>query len=258
MMERNPREALENNVFGLLRFMDVAKTYQCDTFILISSDKAVNPSSVMGATKRIGELILASFSDRQMKCVSVRFGNVLGSQGSVVPVFQKQLAEKQRITVTHPEITRFFMTIREAVSLVLQAAAIGDQGDILVLDMGEPIRIVDLAKTLIRLSGKSEKDVEIAFTGLRPGEKLYEELFYADEEILETSYKKIKRTAGTILTWSELKSALEHLRTSMYAISDDEVRLQMQGIIPEYLCPPRKIFAMAARAGAAEAMASGD
>src|SRR5262249_35926706 len=181
LMEHNAREALQNNVFGLLRLLDVANTAQCQSFILISSDKAVNPSSIMGCTKRICELIMASFPSAQMRCVSVRFGNVLGSQGSVVPVFQKQLVEKQRITVTHPEITRFFMTIQEAVSLVLQAGAIGVDGDILVLDMGEPVRIVDLARTLIRLSGKTEKEVEIAFTGLRPGEKLYEELFYADE-----------------------------------------------------------------------------
>jgi len=169
-----------------------------------------------------------------MRCVSVRFGNVLGSQGSVVPVFQKQIAEKQCLTVTHPEITRFFMTISEAVSLVLQASAIGRHGDTLVLDMGEPVRIVDLARTLIRLSGKTEKDVEIIFTGLRPGEKLYEELFYEDEQIFATSCDKIKRTAGMILSWPELKSRLDDLYATIYTSGDDELRAKIQNIVPEY------------------------
>lgn len=237
LMEQNPREALQNNVFGLLRLMEVAKMAQCESFVLISSDKAVNPSSVMGCTKRIGELILASFPSVQMKCVSVRFGNVLGSQGSVVPIFQKQLQEDQSITVTHPEITRFFMTIREAVSLVLQGAALGGHGDILVLDMGEPVRIVDLARTLIRLSGKAESDIEIVFTGLRPGEKLYEELFYADEVTHDTTCEKIKRTCGTILSWAELKSRLDGLRAMMFSVSDAELRLNIQLVVPQYRSP---------------------
>ncbi|MFL6436209.1 MAG: SDR family NAD(P)-dependent oxidoreductase [Terriglobales bacterium] len=258
MMERNPREALENNVFGLLRFMEVATTHQCHTFVLISSDKAVNPSSVMGSTKRIGELIVGSLPEVRMRCVSVRFGNVLGSQGSVIPVFQKQLAEKQRITVTHPEISRFFMTIREAVSLVLQAPALGNHGDVLVLDMGEPVRIVDLARTLIRLSGKNEKDVKIAFTGLRPGEKLYEELFYANEQVSDTTCEKIKRTSAAVMTWSELKSRLDMLHTTMYGVSDDEVRRQIQGIVREYFCPRWENVALSARGDAAAAMAAGD
>jgi FlaA1/EpsC-like NDP-sugar epimerase len=191
----------------------------------------------MGCTKRIGELILAAFPSEEMKCVSVRFGNVLGSQGSVVPVFQKQLVEKRRITVTHPEITRFFMTIREAVSLVLQAGAIGEQGDVLVLDMGEPVRIVDLARTLIRLHGKTEKDVQIDFTGLRPGEKLYEELFYVDEQVLNTPCDKIKRTCGTVWTWPELKAGLDELRGCVYDISEHELRVKLKNIVPEYVCP---------------------
>jgi FlaA1/EpsC-like NDP-sugar epimerase len=234
LMEQNPRVALENNVFGLTRFLDVAQTLHCEAFVLISSDKAVNPTNVMGCTKRLGELILASRKNGNMRCVSVRFGNVLGSQGSVVPVFQKQIAEKQCLTVTHPEIARFFMTISEAVSLVLQASAIGRHGDTLVLDMGEPVRIVDLARTLIRLSGKTEKDVEIIFTGLRPGEKLYEELFYEDEQIFATSCDKIKRTAGMILSWPELKSRLDDLYATIYTSGDDELRAKIQNIVPEY------------------------
>lgn len=234
LMEQNPRVALENNVFGLTRFLDLAQSLGCEAFVLISSDKAVNPTNVMGCTKRLGELILASRKNGDMRCVSVRFGNVLGSQGSVVPVFQKQIAEKQCLTVTHPDISRFFMTISEAVSLVLQASAIGRHRDILVLDMGEPIRIVDLARTLIRLSGKTERDVEISFTGLRPGEKLYEELFYEDEQVLKTSCDKIKRTSGAILSWPELKAGLDDLRATIYTTDDDEMRAKIQNIVPEY------------------------
>jgi FlaA1/EpsC-like NDP-sugar epimerase len=237
LMEQNPREALKNNVFGLLTFLDVAKAADCEKFILISSDKAVNPTSIMGCTKRIGELILASCPSKDMKCASVRFRNVLGSLGSVVPVFQRQLLENRRITVTHPEITRFFITIPMAVSLVLRAGAIGEHGDVLVLDMGEPVRIVDLARTLIRLYGKSEKDVEIEFTGLRPGEKLYEELFYADEQVLDTVCDKIKRSYGTVLAWPQLKDGLEKIRETMYGISDAELRLRIKKIVPEYVCP---------------------
>lgn len=237
LMEQNPREALKNNVFGLLTLLDVANAADCENFVLISSDKAVNPSSIMGCTKRIGELILASFPSKNMKCASVRFGNVLGSQGSVLPVFQRQLLENRRITVTHPEITRFFITIGQAVSLVLQAGAIGEHGDVLVLDMGEPVRIVDLARTLIRLHGKREKDVEIQFTGLRPGEKLYEELFYAHEQVHETACDKIKRSFGTVLAWPELKAGLDEIREAMYRISDAELRARIKKIVPAYVCP---------------------
>jgi FlaA1/EpsC-like NDP-sugar epimerase len=237
LMEHNMREALQNNVFGLLRLLDVANATGCESFVLISTDKAVNPTSIMGCSKRICELIMSSFPSTGMRCVSVRFGNVLGSQGSVVPVFQKQLSEKGQITVTHPEITRFFMTIQEAVALVLQAGAIGCGGDVLVLDMGEPVRIVDLAQTLIRLSGKSDKDVEIVFTGLRPGEKLYEELFYPNEEVLDTTCKKIKRTCVPVTAWAELKSDLESMKHILYSASEHELRLKLQTIVPEYCAP---------------------
>jgi len=234
LMEANPREALQNNVFGLIDFLDIAEQSKCNTFVLISSDKAVSPTNVMGATKRLGELILASRPASPMRCVSVRFGNVLGSQGSVIPVFQRQLAEQRRITVTHPDVARFFMTIREAVSLVLQAFTIGLHRDVLVLDMGEPIRILDLARTLIRLSGKSEHDVEIVFTGLRPGEKLYEELFYRDEQALSTPCEKIKRTSGMVMDWEQLESHLQDLRLRMSSFSDIELRMKIRCIIPEY------------------------
>ena len=153
LTESNVSEALRNNVFGLISMLDAADACHCSSFVLISSDKAVNPSSFMGSTKRLGELILAARPTSNMRCVTVRFGNVLGSQGSVVPLFQQQIRTTRRITVTHPEITRYFMTIPEAVALVLQAFAAGEHRDLLVLDMGKPVQIVDLANTLIKLSG---------------------------------------------------------------------------------------------------------
>jgi len=169
-----------------------------------------------------------------MRCVSVRFGNVLGSNGSVVPVLTQQLRNHEPLTVTHPEIKRFFMTTREAVALVLQAFVIGKHGDILVLDMGEQVKIVDLARTLIRLSGKSERDVEIRFTGLREGEKLSEELFYEHEEVIPTSCEKIKRTKGPLRNWPDLCRQLEELRVSMSVDGAAPVRAKIKEIVPEY------------------------
>ena len=170
-----------------------------------------------------------------MRCVSVRFGNVLGSSGSVIPVLKQQLCNDQPLTVTHPEIKRFFMTPREAVALVLQAFAMGNHGDILVLDMGEPVRILDLARSLIRLSGKSEDDVEIQFMGLREGEKLKEELFYEHEVIVPTTCEKIKRTNGANRDWSELCHQLEELRSSMFINGAEPIRSKIKEIVPEYV-----------------------
>ena len=201
MMETNVHEAVKNNVLGFIGLLNLADEAGCKNFVLISSDKAVNPTNVMGATKRICELIISSRPPNGMRCVSVRFGNVLGSSGSVVPVLEQQLRNRQPLTITHPDIKRFFMITPEAVALVLQAFAIGAHGDILVLDMGEPVRILDLARSLIRLSGKSENDVEIQFTGLRDGEKLNEELFYEHERVTPTSCHKIKRTNGSLKDW---------------------------------------------------------
>ncbi len=234
MMECNVQEAVKNNVLGLLGLLDLADEAGCRNFVLISSDKAVNPTNVMGATKRICELILSSRPPNGMRCVSVRFGNVLGSSGSVIPVLKQQLRNHEPLTVTHPEIKRFFMMTREAVALVLQAFAIGKHGDVLVLDMGEPLRILDLARTLIRLSGKFEHDVEIRFTGLREGEKLSEELFYEHEEAIPTSCEKIKRTSGTLKDWATLCSQLDGLRASMNVDGAAPVRAKMKEIVPEY------------------------
>jgi FlaA1/EpsC-like NDP-sugar epimerase len=234
MMESNVQEAVKNNVFGLVSLLDLASEAGCKSFVLISSDKAVNPTNVMGATKRICELILSSHPANGMRCVSVRFGNVLGSNGSVIPVLQQQLQNHQPLTITHPEIRRFFMITPEAVALVLQAFAIGKHGDILVLDMGESVRILDLARSLVRLSGKSEHDVEIQFTGLREGEKLDEELFYGHEKVVPTSCEKIKRTNGALRNWGELRRQLDELRASMSIDGAAPIRAKIKEIVPEY------------------------
>ena len=234
LMEENLQEALKNNVFGLLSLMDVADKCGCEDFLLISSDKAVCPTSFMGCTKRIGELILAARPSVRMRCLSVRFGNVLGSQGSVIPLFQEQIKTRRRITVTHPEITRYFMTIPEAVSLVLQAFTIGDRGDILVLDMGKPIRILDMAKTLIRLSGVPQDQVKIVFTGLRPGEKLFEDLFYEFERQLNTTAQKVLRTQGPVVSWSGLSAQLAALRAEGLTGVSTRIRAMVKEIVPQY------------------------
>ena len=234
MMESNVQEAVKNNVLGLIGLLDLAAEEGCKSFVLISSDKAVNPTSVMGATKRICELIISSKPLNGMRCVSVRFGNVLGSSGSVIPVLKQQLCSHRPLTITHPDIRRFFMITPEAVALVLQAFAIGNHGDILVLEMGESVRILDLARSLIRLSGKSEHDVEIQFTGLREGEKLKEELFYGHEKVVPTSCEKIKRTNGALRNWTELSRQLDELRASMSIDGAAPIRAKIKEIVPEY------------------------
>ncbi|MCI0408699.1 MAG: polysaccharide biosynthesis protein [Acidobacteria bacterium] len=234
VMEHSPAQAVKNNVFALLELLNVAQESGCESFIMTSSDKAVNPSSIMGATKRIGELVLSSRPAGRMRCVSVRFGNVIGSNGSVVPILREQLRRAQPLTITHPEMRRFFMTIREAVSLVLQAFTIGKQGDILVLEMGEPVRILDLARTLARLAGKSEQDVEIVFTGVRDGEKLSEELFYPTEEVLPTICENIKQTRGQIAGWEDLTRQLEELRNSLNEDGVGPIRKKIGEIVPEF------------------------
>jgi FlaA1/EpsC-like NDP-sugar epimerase len=237
MMESNVQEAVKNNVLGLIGLLNLAAEAGCKGFVLISSDKAVNPTNVMGATKRICELIISSRPPNGMRCVSVRFGNVLGSSGSVIPVLKQQLRDHQPLTITHPEIRRFFMITPEAVALVLQAFAVGEHGDILVLDMGESVRILDLARSLIRLSGKFEHDVQIQFTGLRDGEKLQEELFYSHETVLSTSCAKVKRTSGTLKDWPGLCRQLEELRLSMRVNGAAPIRAKIKELVPEYSLP---------------------
>jgi len=242
LMEENVSAAVQNNVFGLMNLLEVAIEHNCRRFVLISSDKAVNPTSVMGATKRIGELIVAHQPTNGMRCLSVRFGNVLGSNGSVIPTLQRQLRRDEPLTITHPAVKRFFMTTREAVSLVLQASVVGEKGDTLVLDMGEPILIVDLVRTLIKLSGRHEKQVAIQYTGLRPGEKLMEELFYEDEHVHETSFSKIKRARGPARDWNALLEKLEELEGALFISDAETVRSRIRELLPEYRYASSEIY----------------
>ncbi|MGC9293329.1 MAG: polysaccharide biosynthesis protein [Acidobacteriaceae bacterium] len=239
LVEDNVAEATKNNVIALWKLLEIADEAGCERFVLISSDKAVEPSSFMGCTKRIGELLVASRPANTLTSISVRFGNVLGSQGSVVPTFKSQIAQGHAITITHPDMTRFFMAISEAVSLVLQASAIGGNGDIYVLNMGEPIKIVDLAKTLLRLSGKSDAEIPIHYTGLRPGEKLYEKLFYDDERKMPTSIDGLRMARGKSVDWPTLRSQLNQL-AGLLNEGDVTIRQMVKEIVPEYQLPYTK------------------
>ncbi|MBS7007128.1 polysaccharide biosynthesis protein [Anaerostipes sp.] len=223
LMESSPNEAVKNNVFGTFHVAKAADKYKAEKFILISTDKAVNPTNIMGATKRICEMIVQTFGKKsQTEFVAVRFGNVLGSNGSVIPLFKKQIEEGGPVTVTHPDIIRYFMTIPEAVSLVLQAGAYAKGGEIFVLDMGEPVKILDLAINLIKFSGYTPNvDIKIVYTGLRPGEKLYEELLM-DEEGLETTPNKLIKIGKPIeIDEKKLNKYLKILYDTAYGESDN-------------------------------------
>jgi FlaA1/EpsC-like NDP-sugar epimerase len=213
LMETHVFEAIENNVFGTFNVAVAAMDHGVDNFVMISSDKAVRPTNVMGATKRLAELILLGLQNGGTQFVAVRFGNVLGSNGSVIPIFKKQIAAGGPVTVTHPEMRRFFMTIPEACQLVLQASAIGEGGQICVLDMGQPVKIVDLARNLILLSGlKPDHDIAIEFTGMRPGEKLYEELSSLLEDTVPTDHEKIRIFIGNGVPEEDIQTWLSSLR----------------------------------------------
>lgn len=237
VLESRVAEAVRNNVFALDALLQTAEEGGCRAFVLISSDKAVNPSSVMGATKRIGELMLASRPQRGMRCVAVRFGNVLGSSGSVVPILKEQLRRGLPLTITHPESKRFFMTSGEAVSLALEAFAIGRHGEILVLEMGAPVKIVDLARRMIRLGRRDHRPASICFTGLRPGEKLEEELFYPQEVVERTACQKIFRAKGVKPSWQQLREGLETLSDELNSGDSARLRAALRYIVPEYVVP---------------------
>ncbi len=206
MLEGMIRSAMRNNVIGTMVVADAADRSGVATFVLISTDKAVNPTNVMGATKRVAEIYCQNLgSQSETKFITVRFGNVLGSAGSVVPLFRDQIARGGPVTVTHPEVTRFFMTIPEACQLIMQAGVMGRGGEIFVLDMGEPVKISYLAEQMIMLAGKIPgEDIEIGFTGLRPGEKLYEELFHEKEALAGTEHEKILLSGVREVPWPEL------------------------------------------------------
>jgi FlaA1/EpsC-like NDP-sugar epimerase len=239
-MESNVEDAVTNNVLGTRRLVDACVAGGVTHFVLISTDKAVNPVSVMGATKRVAELIVREAARTTGRCyVAVRFGNVLGSRGSVVPYFQKQIAAGGPVTVTHPEMSRYFMTIPEAVQLVLQAAALGQGGELFVLDMGEPVRIVDLARDLIRLSGlEPDRDIEIRFTGLRPGERLTENLFGEQETYNRTKHQKIFVCHDGRELSTPLPSEVQALVEAAEHGSVDEARRLLHQLVPEYCGEP--------------------
>jgi FlaA1/EpsC-like NDP-sugar epimerase len=234
MESENAWQAILNNVKGTHVLATVAQRQGVEKFVLVSTDKAVNPTNVMGASKRLAEMVCQALQQPQgTRFVMVRFGNVLGSTGSVIPKFREQIASGGPVTVTHPEITRYFMSIPEAAQLVLQAGLMGSGGEVFVLDMGEPVKIADLARDMIRLSGFSEADIRIVYTGLRPGEKLYEELLTADENTVRTPHPKLRiaRVRSEHQQWlTRLEAWLE--RTELP--DDDTVRQELAAWVPEY------------------------
>jgi FlaA1/EpsC-like NDP-sugar epimerase len=237
LMELNPKEAVRNNVLGTKTVAEASLASGVDRFVLISTDKAVNPTSVMGATKRVAENLVQSLSQRgQTKFTVVRFGNVLGSNGSVVPLFADQIRKGGPVTVTHPEIKRFFMTIPEAVQLVLQASLLGQGGEVFVLDMGEQVKVVDLARNMIVLSGLvPDQDIQVVYSGLRPGEKLYEELFEETEQVEPTAHAKIRRAINASAVQSDrLDRAIAHLEAAVSHGDDDELVRRLNEAVPTY------------------------
>ena len=238
LMEYSPCEAIKNNIFGTYNTAKTAIKYGVKRFVLISTDKAVNPTNVMGASKRMCEMIIQTMQNcGKTEFAAVRFGNVLGSHGSVIPRFKKQIAEGGPVTVTHPEITRFFMTIPEAAQLVLQAAAYARGGEIFVLDMGSPVKIYDLAQKMIRLSGlKPNEDIEIKFTGLRPGEKLYEELLMNEEGLKKTAHSKIFVGSPIDITPDVLNEKLQKLQNAVPQ-DEDTIKRIISEVVPTYHCP---------------------
>lgn len=237
MMESQPGEALKNNALGTETVARLASETGAERFVLISTDKAINPTNAMGASKRLAEIAVQALQARpgnRTRLMAVRFGNVLGSSGSVIPLFRRQIAAGGPVTVTHPDVTRYFMTIPEAVGLVLQSAALGEGGEIFVLDMGEPMRIIDVARELIRLSGlRPDVDIEVRITGLRPGEKLFEELQHSGEAFAPTAHPRITRFLAQPLAWESLDGFLARVRELIHA-DRDRCKLGVKELVPEY------------------------
>ena len=233
-MEDSPKEAVKNNVFGTYNVARAADKFGVKRFVMISTDKAVNPTNVMGATKRVCEMIVQTMNKKsKTEFITVRFGNVLGSNGSVIPFFEKQIAAGGPVTVTDPNIVRYFMTIPEAVSLVLQAGAYGKGGEIFVLDMGKPVKILTLAENMIKLSGfEPYRDIEIKFIGLRPGEKLYEEMLMAEEGLQTTPNKLIHIGKPIDVTEEELDEKLKMLKDAVD--NDEDMREAIKNVVPTY------------------------
>jgi FlaA1/EpsC-like NDP-sugar epimerase len=257
LMESNPGEAVKNNVLGTRCVADCADAAGVDAFVLISTDKAVHPTSVMGASKRVAEIYVQARSRHsKTRFLTVRFGNVLGSNGSVIPIFQEQLARGGPLTVTHPDMKRFFMTIAEACQLVLQAAAMGRGGELFVLDMGEPVRILDLARDMVRLAGLARDDVDIEFVGLRPGEKLSEELFFRDERLVRTTHPRIFAGRLAPQDWAEVSRQVEQLGDLVGRGDPAAVRAFLRTLVPEYQPDPTAAAGAAWREEPRHALAS--
>ena len=237
-MEHNCCEAVKNNVFGTLNMVEVSEAYGVEKFTMISTDKAVNPTNVMGATKRMCEMIVQSRADGQTNFSATRFGNVLGSNGSVIPLFKRQIMNGGPVTLTDRRIIRYFMTIPEASQLVLQSGAMARSGELYVLDMGKPVRILELAENMIRLSGyEPYKDINIIETGLRPGEKLYEELLIRTEELDKTENSLIFVERDKPLSRAQIDGKLQILREAIAMQDDDAVRDALKRVVPDYHDP---------------------
>jgi len=235
LMEWNPGEAIKNNIVGTRTLADFSDKFGVERFVMISTDKAVNPTSIMGVSKRVAEIYVQALSQRSnTRFVTVRFGNVLGSTGSVIPIFKEQIARGGPVTVTHPDMKRYFMTIPEACQLVLQAGSMGEGGEIFILDMGKPVKIVDLAKDLIRLSGLSPDDIEIRFTGMRPGEKLFEELSLAQESAQKTQHPKIFIGKFIPHEWEEINRQVDELRKMVHSATPVQILAMLKEIVPEF------------------------
>ena len=236
ILQAHPAEAVKNNITGTRIAAEAARQFNCDKFVFISTDKAVNPTSILGATKRTGEIYCEGMNTvSSTRFITVRFGNVLGSDGSVVPLFREQIRTGGPLTVTHPDMTRYFMTIREACQLILQASVVEEEGGIYVLDMGDPVRIDYLAEQMIRLSGKAPgKDIEIQYVGLRPGEKLYEELFYDDESKERTGNDKVFRARHVPADWRKVKQVIARLEQSLVSVEDHEIKRLLAELVPQY------------------------